>query len=117
MSRFHSPNGSQSSTILPLTYVVDACERFEIEWRGGIRPRIETYLEGVEPGQRERLLRELLAIEVELRIAHGENPTARAVPLAVSRLGPRDHGRLREGPLGGARRRGRARCGRRRAER
>ena len=28
-----------------------------------------------QPGQRERLLRELLAVEVELRISHGENPT------------------------------------------
>ena len=33
------PNGSQSSTILPLTYVVDACERFEMEWRSGRTPR------------------------------------------------------------------------------
>ncbi len=69
------PNGSQSSTILPLTFVVDACERFETEWRGGAIPRIESYLEGVEPCHRERLLRELLAIEVELRITHGESPT------------------------------------------
>ncbi len=69
------PNGSQSSSNLPLTYVVDVCERFEIEWRGGRTPRIEDYLEGVGSGERERLLRELLAVEVELRIAHGENPT------------------------------------------
>jgi eukaryotic-like serine/threonine-protein kinase len=69
------PNGSQSSTILHLTYVVDACERFEMEWRSGRTPQIETYLQSVKPGQREKLLRELLAVEVELRISHGENPT------------------------------------------
>jgi serine/threonine protein kinase/formylglycine-generating enzyme required for sulfatase activity len=69
------PNGSQSSTILPLTYVVDACERFEMEWRNGRTPQIQAYLESVRPGQREKLLRELLAVEVELRISHGENPT------------------------------------------
>ena len=69
------PNGSQSSSNLPLTYVVDLCERFELEWRGGGTPRIETYLEGIAPGERERLLRELLAVEVELRISQGENPT------------------------------------------
>ena len=69
------PHGSQSSAIWPLTFVVDACERFEMEWRGGGTPRIETFLEGAPPGQRERLLSELLAIEVELRIAHGETPT------------------------------------------
>ena len=69
------PNGSQSSSNLPLTYVVDLCERFELEWRGGGTPRIETYLEGIAEGERERLLRELLAVEVELRISQGENPT------------------------------------------
>ena len=69
------PNGSRSSTILPLTYVVDACERFEMEWRNGRAPQIETYLASVKPAQREKLLRELLAVEVELRISHGENPT------------------------------------------
>src|ERR1022692_3211812 len=68
-------NGAQSSAILPLQRVVSACERFEVEWRDGRTPRIESYLECVEPGERERLLRELLAIEVELRVAHGENPT------------------------------------------
>ena len=44
-----------------------------MERRG--HPGIEAYLESVEPGQRERLARELLAIEVELRITHGESPT------------------------------------------
>ena len=69
------PNGSQSSSILPLTCVVDACEQFEAEWRDGHCPRIEAYLESAPSAQRERLLKELLAIEVELRIEHGENPT------------------------------------------
>ena len=46
-----------------------------MEWRSGRTPRIEAYLESVKPGQRERLLRELLAVEVELRIAQGDNPT------------------------------------------
>ena len=38
-------NGSQSSSISPLTCVVDACELFEVEWRDGHCPRIEAYLE------------------------------------------------------------------------
>ena len=74
MTDSHS-NGAQSTAILPLLRVVSACEQFEVEWRDGRTPRIETYLEGALPGERERLLRELLAIEVELRVAHGENPT------------------------------------------
>jgi serine/threonine protein kinase/formylglycine-generating enzyme required for sulfatase activity len=69
------PNGSQSSSILPQTCVVDACELFEIEWRDGRRPRIEDYLDNAPSGQREFLLRELVAIEIELRVEHGENPT------------------------------------------
>ena len=100
------PNGSQSSAIWPLTCVVDACDRFEMEWRGGAALRIETFLDRVEPGYRERLLGELLAIEVELRIEHGESPTPNEFRHALPRLGPRDHRRVRAGPLCG---RGRAR--------
>ncbi len=74
MKNPHS-NGASSSDILPLVRVVNACEQFEIEWRAGRTPRIETFLERVEPAEREKLLGELLAIEVELRLARGENPT------------------------------------------
>ena len=77
------PNGSQSSSSSPLTYVVDLCERFELDWRGGGTPRIETYLEGVGAGERDRLLRELLAMEVELRISQGENPTPEKLHSAI----------------------------------
>jgi serine/threonine protein kinase/formylglycine-generating enzyme required for sulfatase activity len=59
----------------PLMRVVDACEQFKEDWRAGHAARIETYLERVEPGERERLVSKLLAIEVELRMARGENPT------------------------------------------
>lgn len=58
-----------------LTRVVAGCERFEASWRDGGAPRIEDFLEAVAPALRERLLRELLAIEVELRSGRGESPT------------------------------------------
>ncbi|HZW34356.1 MAG TPA: bifunctional serine/threonine-protein kinase/formylglycine-generating enzyme family protein [Isosphaeraceae bacterium] len=58
-----------------LSRVLTACERFESEWREGRNPRIETYLEEVGPELREKLLHELLAIEVELRRARGEEPS------------------------------------------
>src|SRR5262245_22000033 len=58
-----------------LSRVLAACERFEAEWRDGRSPRMETYLEGVEPGLRDKVLRELIAIEVELRTERGERPT------------------------------------------
>jgi serine/threonine protein kinase len=68
-------NGAQSSASSHLSRIVNACEQFEIEWRGGRTPLIESYLARVAPSERERLLHELLAIEVELRLEHGENPT------------------------------------------
>ena len=58
-----------------LSGLVAECERFEAMWRDGGDPRIEAFLEGVAPSRRQRLLRELLAIEIELRAARGEAPT------------------------------------------
>ncbi len=47
--------------------VNDACERFETAWRAGQSPRVESFLEEVPEPQRADLLRELLALELELR--------------------------------------------------
>jgi eukaryotic-like serine/threonine-protein kinase len=79
--------GSQSSSISPQTCVVDACELFEVEWRDGHHPRIEDHLENAPPGQRDALARELLAIEIELRVEHGENPTPAEYRARYPRLG------------------------------
>ena len=43
------------------------CDVFETALRGGEKPKIEEFLERVQPSQRERLFRELLEIELELR--------------------------------------------------
>jgi hypothetical protein len=52
-----------------------ACDRFESAWRGGGRPRVEPYIEHAQGSERPSLLRELLAIDLELRRERGESPT------------------------------------------
>jgi len=49
-----------------------ACERFEAAWRRGERPPIGEFAhDGLEPREREALLAELFALEVELRQEEG----------------------------------------------
>ena len=69
------PQNSQSIEVQALSRLVSACEQFEAAWRGGRNPRIEDYLDEVESREREKLLRELLAIEIELRARAGERPS------------------------------------------
>jgi eukaryotic-like serine/threonine-protein kinase len=54
---------------------VDAwCDRFETDWKGGGKPRIEDY-QGAAPGPLHAdLIPELVALEVALRRAAGESP-------------------------------------------
>jgi non-specific serine/threonine protein kinase/serine/threonine-protein kinase len=57
---------------------VDAvCQRFEAEWRAEREPRIEDFLPQADQPQRVALLRELLALELELRRNRGERPDPR----------------------------------------
>ncbi|MBI3461935.1 MAG: hypothetical protein HY000_02605 [Planctomycetes bacterium] len=48
------------------------CDEFETEWLAGLRPRIEDYLSRVSEAVRDRLLHELLAVEVQCRCRAGE---------------------------------------------
>jgi eukaryotic-like serine/threonine-protein kinase len=66
MSDSASPTGARQ--------IDRVCDEFEAEWRTGQRPRIETYLSRATADQREGLLRELLALEVEYRRRGGERP-------------------------------------------
>ncbi len=67
----------QSSWELSTLYLIDdACDRFEVAWRTGNSPRIEEYLARWPRPDRNILLGELLAVEVELRRGAGEDPTA-----------------------------------------
>ncbi len=50
-----------------LQRIDEACDRFETAWRGGTRPDLEAFLAGFDGLERDRLLRELLAIELDLK--------------------------------------------------
>ena len=52
----------------------EICDAFESEWKSGRRPRIEDYLGNAGEGDRNELLRELLAVEIQWRQKHGELP-------------------------------------------
>jgi tetratricopeptide (TPR) repeat protein len=52
------------------------CDRFETEWLAGRRPRPEDFLSQVAGPDRPALLRELLALDLDYRARHGEQPTA-----------------------------------------
>jgi serine/threonine-protein kinase len=72
------PAETTGTLTLPLSVfkqVNDACERFESAWRAGERPRVEDALSGWSEPARSALLRELLALELELRRRAGESPT------------------------------------------
>jgi WD40 repeat protein len=61
----------------PLTlasWVDRACDEFEAAWRAGQRPKLEDYLANTPEPIRNTLLQELLAAEIELRRAAGEQP-------------------------------------------
>jgi len=79
------------------------CDRFESCWRKGERATIESQLEDATGVLRERLIDELIAIEVEYRRRAGESPTSleyqarfslssaaarRLVPLDATEAGP-----------------------------
>ncbi len=51
------------------------CERFEADSRAGARPRIEDYQGAVDGPTRALLVKELIALEIELRRARGDHPT------------------------------------------
>jgi serine/threonine-protein kinase len=67
--------GAQTSSLAQAIRVNAACERFEAAWRSGVRPRIAEYLEDCPQPERAERVRELLALELELRRAEGETPS------------------------------------------
>ena len=59
----------------PARRIDAACDRFEADWRAGQGPRIEEVVAAAAEPERPALLRELIALEAELRRARGERPT------------------------------------------
>jgi eukaryotic-like serine/threonine-protein kinase len=51
-----------------------ACDRFESAWRAGQHPYIEDYLDEASEPERPALLRDLLVLEIGLRLSVGEEP-------------------------------------------
>jgi serine/threonine-protein kinase len=51
-----------------------ACDRFEADWRDGVRPDLESYLSGWTEPARSQLLLDLIGLELHLLIAQGETP-------------------------------------------
>jgi len=67
-----TPDGSLP--VADLDRLIAICDRFEVDWKSG-RPRsIEDELREAPEPLRDRLLRDLLALEMEARAARGEAP-------------------------------------------
>ena len=73
MSQSASFDGG-SLSLTQFGQIMGACDRFEAEWRAGRRPRGEQYLAEASEPCRAALLRELLALELELCRGRGERP-------------------------------------------
>ncbi len=72
MRETHQFDGALSPAVMRA--VDRTCDRFEAAWRAGARPRIEDYLSEVPAADQPTVLRELIALEVELRAGAGEAP-------------------------------------------
>ena len=55
--------------------VASSSERFQEAWRAAGRPLLEPFLDGLSEAERAAVLRELVALEAELRSDRGEYPT------------------------------------------
>jgi eukaryotic-like serine/threonine-protein kinase len=71
------PDTGDSIEVSALNRIVEICENYEAEWRANRAPQIDPFLEKIETVSRDALFRELLAIDVELRLARGETPLAK----------------------------------------
>jgi WD40 repeat protein/serine/threonine protein kinase len=68
---------SQSASRLPLAQALrlnEVCNRFELAWKAGRRPRIEDYLGDTLEPERSALARELVALDIDYRRQAGEHP-------------------------------------------
>ena len=81
-------NTSDAHEVDALQCFVTVCEQFEADWRAGASPRLDAYLQAVEPSERRRLFCELLAIEIELRVQQGKPPRSKTFR-RITQNGPR----------------------------
>jgi serine/threonine protein kinase len=72
-----SDPASRSESPLSLNLRInEACDRFELAWQAGQRPRIEEYLGDTCEPERSALVRELIALDIDYRRQVGEQPRA-----------------------------------------
>ncbi len=60
--------------VAELQRIDDECDRFESAWRGGGQPDLESFLAGFVGPARTQLMRDLLALELDLRLGRGDKP-------------------------------------------
>jgi WD40 repeat protein len=65
-----------------------ACNRFELAWQAGQRPRIEDYLGELPEPERSALVRELAALDLDYRRRAGEDPRPDEYRARFPGLGP-----------------------------
>src|SRR3954468_10612281 len=73
-----SSRGHDPLSLSRLRRAIDRCDQFESDFRRGAKPRIEAYLKEAEGPERLLLLRELLALELQLHRRRHELPDPRA---------------------------------------
>jgi probable HAF family extracellular repeat protein len=73
MSQAFSSRDSSRSFSLKLR-IDQVCDRFELAWQAGPRPRIDDYLSDTPEPERSLLLRELIALDIDYRRQAGEQP-------------------------------------------
>ena len=69
------PGPSQSLPLSVALRIDRLCDRFEADWSGPRRPRLEDYLADLPAGERPAALRALMELELALRQESGEEPT------------------------------------------
>jgi hypothetical protein len=67
-------NSEASLSASIITRVDDACDRFEMGWKAGLRPRIEDYLAETVNPERAALLHDLLVLDLVYRRRQGDQP-------------------------------------------
>ena len=70
-----------------ITRMDDACDRFEVAWKAGLRPRIEDYLGETPDPARATLFTSCLVLDLVYRRRQGEQPTPEGIPDAVPGIG------------------------------
>ena len=72
------PQNDDSSSRVPLHHLVDAlCDEFESDWKSGNRPSLTAYLQRTQPVHQSKLVKELIALDINYRRLQGETPTVR----------------------------------------